>query len=118
MNNLPAGRELDLLVAERVLGDMVARHTAMGPRPYSTDIAAAWEVVEKLREMVASVRAGSLVITPYAYPQVSGDEWCVMHNYDGYDGRHDARWRVSAKTAPHAICLAALQALGSEGRTA
>lgn len=62
-----AGRELDALVAEKVMGWTWDENTAWSPTgsrnarvadgdlwwwlpPYSTDIAAAWEVVERIRE--------------------------------------------------------------------
>lgn len=106
-----AGRPLDALVAERVMGLMAHRITVNealhlmtnGPRPgepvpvrfYSTDIAAAWEVVEKLH----LCELGMLV-----------------------DGEGSASWRcvfggpafAEAHTAPLAICLAALKAVGVE----
>ena len=65
---LEAGRELDALVAEKVMGLLVTNHgtakiiygkvevdgkehvTFSPVRPYSTDIAAAWEVVEKMSD--------------------------------------------------------------------
>ena len=129
-SDLPAGRELDALIAEKVMGlpPEQWRHDAPGcediyynvcnrcglsqnsksdaefyqercpePAPYSTDIAAAWLVVEKLRLAV-----------------VSGD--------DPKDGSHGywagvpvplggnmEDWR-GADTAPLAICRAALAA--------
>lgn len=81
IDQMPAGRELDALVAERVMGCKVRRRIfdgvggtpsepesftelscqcPTGPRHsssggtnyYSTDIAAAWEVVEKVRDLV------------------------------------------------------------------
>ena len=55
--NMPAGRELDVLVANKVLGIVPTKwHPLENPwdeiplRPYSTDIAAAWKVVERLHE--------------------------------------------------------------------
>jgi hypothetical protein len=58
MDELPAGRELDALVAERVLGLRIddawfqhpdgRRVSSDGLPHYSTDIAAAWQVVDKL----------------------------------------------------------------------
>lgn len=67
-------------------------------RPYSTDIAAAWEVVEKMRE------DGDLRIEEYA------EGWLVVSRLS--DGREvDGQ----ATTAPLAICLAALSAATAEG---
>lgn len=114
------GRELDALVAEKVMGLLVSRDSAWERayeqeddlvettqdrrlrrtlQPYSTDIAAAWEVVEKLElldrgwQLCQSQRGWGI-----GHSSV-GDEW---------------DWVVRAKTAPHVICLAALKAVGHE----
>ena len=57
-DEMPAGRELDALVAEKVMGRETTHWTDgfgdtgvtfFAPvEPYSTDIAAAWEVVERI----------------------------------------------------------------------
>jgi hypothetical protein len=117
----PAGRDLDALVAEKVMGLRIVADEYATPgylqiaeegKPwyelphYSTDIAAAWEVVGKLRETC----------------------WASV---DGI-GRPDPVWRAEframsdpvtgmeahapvsqiAPTAPLAICLAALKVVG------
>ena len=71
------------------------------PPPYSTDIAAAWEmVVEKMR---AKGYEWSL--------ETDGEEW-----YAGLFGPRGPELELlasaTASTAPHAICLAALKAVG------
>lgn len=109
-----AGRELDALVAEKVMGWTFrtfpegvcpnVKHWYCGEqyvlmKPFSTDIAAAWRVVEKL------VSDGRVFI-------VKGDGL--------RDGDFNPKWtvlcdnhpRTDAATAPLAICLAALQAVG------
>jgi hypothetical protein len=104
---LPPGRELDALVAEKVLGWPAARDAkAIGEAGYwtagderfihglpafSTDIAAAWEVVEKL---------------------IASDEWPEF----SLEYEATLKWSVGdcyGATAPHAICLAALKAMGA-----
>ena len=123
---MKAGRELDALVAEKVMGltrhdesyvtesigkvlrfvwrdgcgDCVYSGDMFLPR-YSTNIADAWEVVEKL----------------VSTPGPNGDHHSVQVDYSGdavvvIDENED--WQVSAiaSTAPHAICLAALRAKG------
>ena len=65
--------------------------------PYSTSIAAAWEVVEKMRESV------SLEIEYQLFANEDGT-WDVAFGIEAFQ---------SATTAPHAICLAALAAVGS-----
>lgn len=75
--------------------------------PYSTAIAAAWLVVEKL-------------IKDGFYPDlISGENpggfyWnCELHTAN--DEEHpDNPYQVCGDTAPHAICLAALKAVGVE----
>lgn len=97
------GRELDLLVAEKVMGYQLfdselaneglsnSLHVADIPK-YSTDIAAALGVVEKMKD--AGFSCG-----------VFREKWvCLIGNVSGPD----------CNTAPHAICLAALKAVGVE----
>ncbi len=112
------GRELDAVVAEKVMGLSVRPIEVIGasgvhadvgtvdlprrmpdgrmgvhaaPLPaYSTEIAAAWEVVEKLR-------------SPVFVLEWEPDRW--LASFCGED--EDA----TADTAPHAICLAALKAV-------
>lgn len=110
-----AGRELDALVAEKVMGwkpcvtqdhpgwvyfDSGAGGGKIAPA-FSTDIAAAWEVVEKLSPRYA------IRILNDATP---GPSWCceMAHGY-GND------IEVEAETAPLAICRAALEAIEVRG---
>lgn len=126
------GRELDMLVAERIMGCKVLRATDTGLsqdeyerrrrwdggrcgcpgtphndsddegcyewlREYSTDIAAAWTVIEKLKNENNYVEVISIV----------GDKrWICRWRVNG------AIYGAGAETAPHAICLAALRAVG------
>jgi hypothetical protein len=66
---------------------------------YSTDISAAWQVVEKLT-------AGGLSVS--VVNECHPGQWCVLVIDDGcvYDSS-------TADTAPFAICMAALKAVGS-----
>ncbi len=113
--DLPAGREIDSLVAEKIMDDPVDRQIVdqhgfeiilcrsrqVLPR-YSTDIAAAWTVVEKLRSMGFGVVIDNL-------PSTSGKSvgWTVavigISTQDTFAG--------TADTAPLAIVRAALKAL-------
>ena len=68
--NIPAGREMDTLVAEKVMGFRVEGNIVWFPDgdfsylvpdlgghwSPSTDIAAAWEVVERIREKQTEIR--------------------------------------------------------------
>ena len=128
---MEAGRELDALVAEYVMGDELARQVGapeyatrdmamdagdmslegmqigdfdweqIEPYPYSTDIAAAWDVVEMMRNKVI-----------YKYPVCPN---IIYHHTDGlwhceyFSG--DWMRNATAPTAPLAICRAALLAV-------
>lgn len=117
------GRELDALVAEKVMGLTVrsegryhvgpcfseeGHHEDIVPY-YSTGIAAAWEVVEHFNETMPKTWAFSLF--------GSGNDWHV--EIDSNDGRFlqngpSIQVFEHAETAPHAICLAALKSVGVE----
>lgn len=86
------------------------------PPPYSTDIAAAWQVVEKMLAQHWS----------YAVENVEGDEQGRAHT----GGKHSAwfaqydrvnedtkSYLVIEATAPLAICLAALSALSANPKS-
>lgn len=127
---MKAGRELDALIAEKVMG--LTRHdesyVAEGvgkvlrfvwrdgcgtcvysgdmflPR-YSTNIADAWEVVRKMG-MVLIENSGE------AFGKL--DEWNVQ--FVGHDKEGEPHWvSESAETVELAICLAALKAKGVTG---
>lgn len=104
IENMPASRELDVLIAEKVLGlnldwefaefqdgdpaipTLRDKYDEIGIVPfYSTDISAAWDVVEKLR----------LTIEPTGI-----NKW-YSHRGIGSKG-------FSAESAPLAICRAAI----------
>lgn len=117
------GRELDALIAEKVIGLEVVKNKSGSKRGgyyysigdaywcdiqgemyisnslsrYSTDIAAAWEVVEKLTFVF------TLTTNPPYAPTTPETEWMASFNADE---------SVHGCSAPHAICLAALKALG------
>lgn len=105
---MDAGRELDALIAEKVMGwtwkEVEGEQYLYPPRPgdvniphYSTDIAAAWQVVEKLAElgMLTSVCWGR-----------SGNHG-IIASVDILEGGFNKP--IAAHTAPLAICLAALE---------
>lgn len=95
-----AGRELDALVAEKVMGYEVNREGYTGYLPsFSTDIAAAWDVVEKLD--LFSPGSGLYLVG-------SGNEWRVFHSL----GEGETELWCDGVSALHAICLAALKAVG------
>jgi hypothetical protein len=114
---MEAGRELDALVAEKVMGvntdrfiwkrygkpDSIQNEDYGGPRHYSTDIDAAWQVVEKLEQhpdeilFSCSRKGGKELVWEMRFRKCRGNQ----HDYI-----------ASAPTAPLAICRAALLTLG------
>lgn len=117
------GRDLDALIAHQIF-DLPVHRTGgdwtIGPRElyddhgsmevlnslpeYSTDIAAAWDIVEKLGHFGSSF---SLL-----------EEHCGEFGQEGFVAKfrtHDGDWsKVGySESAPHAICLAALNLIKS-----
>ncbi len=127
IRNMEAGRQMDALVAEHVFGREICHihHNLFccgrGKGFFSTDIAAAWEVVERLQDDDWIIRLWS--------PNDSGEPpipahtwrleiWKVLYQsgelYD-FAGRWEDTQEIShrgdADTAPLAICRAALLAV-------
>jgi hypothetical protein len=74
---------------------------------YSTDISAAWTVVERMKR--ASVGPGfSLVWWPADGPD---EAWCASFGTNNYPDRGEHVVEAVAPTAPLAICQAALKAV-------
>jgi hypothetical protein len=111
------GRELDALVAKKVMGwtfsnlikswyppNLRPENNAYGHklRNYSTDIAAAWEVVEKMKDykIYSDIHTASNCYMVDGYSEIFEDE--IEH--------------VECETAPHAICKAALLAVMEVGK--
>lgn len=81
------------------------RDPRVKPRSYSTDIAAAWEVVERLREMFGHV------VLSAGYLGYRCGEPPPCDSYDCMElGSHEWRQPRAEPTAPLAICRAALLA--------
>jgi len=110
-------RELDALVAEKVMGVEVSQPDGSSsgylhirewgeelPR-YSSDIAAAWSVVEKLRGEEGFAIDLTSVGSPTSW------DWNVHIEHPTDEAGY---WLGTAKEAPRAICLAALRAKGVE----
>lgn len=129
---LVAGRELDARIAKKVMGlpechKRFIKFTISGVQnswdcpvhgpqgcifpsytpSYSTDIAAAWQVVEKL--LSTTPQGGDIHIE-----KLGGAGWkvgcCFNQSEGGWDG-----W-IEAETAPLAICRAALAAMTGQPR--
>lgn len=130
---LPPGRELDALVAQKVMGldvqkDQVTKTGGIFAKkesddpweyflgasgelvpPYSTDQSAAWSVVEHLRK--THWRDCFALYSP----SDECDKWFARfdkkwHGYGGGIEVYDANYGVSA---PHAICQAALEVVAN-----
>lgn len=115
---MQAGQELDVLIAEQVMKvdycvdhvDYIGEFVLCGVcgktplAPYSDDIAAAWLVVEKLKDVFNRNTHGKAIGFSLRY---FNDEWSVTLEED----EMSATKKVYADTAPLAICLAALEVI-------
>jgi hypothetical protein len=137
------GRELDVLIAEKVFGlNLYDRFTGEEKPitatqalayasnldripPFSTDIAAAWMVVEKLKELNRDILPADRETDLELKFALHSDG--IRIQYDRVDKKWEVCWwevgfyeadsesfMVKADTAPHAICLAALSVVGHE----
>lgn len=99
MDPVKSGRELDTLIAEKVMGwtSIADGHVVpyKGPWSPSTNIAHAWEVVEKVTAITGPRVEGIPSVTRF------------MLQWDKLD-----LWACNTQEAAHAICLAALTAVG------
>ena len=114
IDEMPAGREMDVLVAElmgwtnlynRFGNEMgyrpLATHSSFIP-DYSADIAAAWEVIEKLH---AAGRFMCLDALGF-----DGEKWRCFFAWTQIE-KQQYPWIGEADTAPLAVCRAALKAV-------
>ena len=133
---LHAGRELDALVAERVMGYTTSKMDGLPEtdryilwervplsdvggidRPlshYSTSIADAWEVLEKIKAI--SLEAFTGLDFPdecfvVAWDRSSKNWVAGFHSIEGYEAGWVSDCRSVADTAPLAICRAAIKAV-------
>lgn len=111
-------REMDALVAEKVMGhkyeekclcDFPWCGSCAGYKAYSTDIAAAWEVVEKMR----GVPGNSWWLSLHQISQVH-PIWVAAFTFGGQSAGMAKRFDGKDESSPRAICLAALKAVGVE----
>ncbi len=104
---MEAGFEIDSLIAEKIFGWKLDDESALvwllpdgsrrGALPhYSTDIADAWQVIEHMNDRGWS---------PTVFCEF---QWWIANFFTDIAGSFEA----SAETAPLAICLAALRAMG------
>lgn len=131
---MKAGRELDALIAEKVMGlhswvrrneddpgcSICGKGENTGHRSYpyySTDIAAAWEVLDKFTTNYSkSSDPDGYGIKLEHRTENTGEMWLVTGVWTTsgppYEDMDDEKFTVEAATAPLAICLAALKAVG------
>lgn len=141
-DEMEAGRELDALVAERVMGlgkpefrvwgidsfrdwrtpvdrpearssiGVIAAHTAWLRVPeYSTDIRAAWKVIEHMREQwAATENAKAGEPDAWQFDDLSDEGWAAIVVWLHHDGTVQ-EVVAFAPTLPLAICRAALRAI-------
>jgi hypothetical protein len=114
IENMPAGREMDALIAEKVFTGDYPRSidSANGLQRtfpfFSKDVSAAWKVVEKVQQ-----------IDPHWSPGINWDDddgdgnpmWIASFTYYGEDEKDFKVNEVWDKSAPLAICRAALLAV-------
>lgn len=113
---MQAGRDLDALVAEKVMKNPLGRPSFEVAQKwftdlphYSTDIAAAWEVVEELKGQCRLIlRTSRLSISQSSVVSAAFVDCGPLE-----EAQYMCREAV-LETAPHAICLAALKAVGGQ----
>lgn len=120
---MKAGRELDALVAEKVFGLKVDyefdepfapalrdRYDEYGLVPhYSTSIEAAWDIIEHMRDQWTAATEGVDGFSDFDRPFDDGAFFDILHR------NADRRWPWAfLYVTPHAICIAALRAVGVE----
>ena len=97
--NMPAGREMDALIAEKVTKTTTCPYwgseVAETVPHYSTDISAAWEVVEKMSSKFIGLHK----------MKFAEGKWFALYLDKSND---DCEEIVEAETPMLAICLAAL----------
>ena len=83
---------------------------------YSTDIAAAWEVVEKLKQVPKKDAYGQPILYNWIAVEQHIKGWIAgLKYFENFEGDYFMTDNyVVADTAPLAICLAALKAKGTD----
>jgi hypothetical protein len=128
-------RELDFLIAEKVMGLDLEKYMTMPPKPtgayaksrnpfvieevphYSTDIAAAWQVVEKVGPKIIKNECEYVFVIRF-YEHGFGERGPIGRHWEvgWFQFDYDQVDSIEAKSecVPFAICLAALKAVGVE----
>lgn len=106
IDKLEAGWELDRLVIQHVFFEDTSFVIGVVPR-YSTDIAAAWEVIKKLHSDGYGFSIDSYGFVFADFDLVPAFRVVLLPDSTSCEGEI----KVNAKTVPLAICRAALKAL-------
>ena len=107
IDDMKPGRELDALVAEKV--DTLTP----GIPPCSTDISAAWPLVVKFSLCVWPTDKKRFYVFQQPFSDGYGDEYYFGGDRWPDDG-HLAKYGTVSDSAPHAIALTSLKAVGYE----
>lgn len=113
-------RKLDALVAENIFGiptnsqnEVIQPGLGCGtPHKYSTSIEAAWQVVEKIRTL-PHWNGGNLIVNIRQQDNLENGKWFVEVT-PTFRPTSTRQPTGISESAPHAICLAALKAVGVE----
>lgn len=129
------GRELDLVVAEKVMGCSLEKgaspigiphitcgcpgyphrdFTKFAPsiKPFSTDIASAWDVAQRIADLDEDNQF-VIHVSPAKHQECEVEIKFWDYSEDPADPVLAGPIFILGKTAPHAICLAALKAVGA-----
>lgn len=109
IRKLEAGKELDALIAEKVMGN-----AASSRYDFSTDIYDAWKIVEHKLSQGFDYESRSLIDNQFAFIFHDMKDWdiCIaggvgyVHKIKDIDAPWE--WQAKAKSLPVAICQAAL----------
>lgn len=120
---IEAGRALDLVIAEKVMGEVVGadRDPFDGVvAAYSTDWRAAGRVVERFTGAQKAIGhdGGADLLDEWQFRLQWNHHWMWDAQFDHRVDRNSVgsditEFFAQAPTAPHAICLAALKAVGA-----
>lgn len=127
--NMPAGYEMNKLIAEHIFGMWIEENHGMAGGfywvgngvqfgdmrvqnvpDYSTDISAAWEVYEKIISDCKSNNGEPDFFMLNAYQACPERGWYIAKIWAHYDG-DIVEFELTAPSAPLAICRAALLAV-------
>jgi hypothetical protein len=134
IDEMQAGREMDALIAEKVMGftvkcilgryQIALFNVGTGEKApgifknlpyYSTNIVAAWNLLEHIKKSVKiTVYEPNDTALDYVYMEWYGGQWDMVL---GFTPSEDERFYGTADTLPLAICRAALKVVTEEANS-